>query len=310
MMRNICAMPSCTSPSEPPLGGQGLAETQLAGRRYLQAHLVLDVGGVDAVALPQLAGLPVGQELRDHEQRQPLGAGAASAGNALGTGEHEVDDVLLEVVLTAGDEPLDALDVPRAVRLRQRPGPPGPDVGSGVGLGEHHGRGPVLVGPGLGPALLLVGAEAPEHMGERRARGVDVHGRVGAEDHLGHRPAQGRRERLAADLGGQVEVLPAAVAVGLVRPPERVGDRDALRLRVVDRRSAVGLEQGVRQLVGGEALDLGQDAAGGVLVEVGVRGLAEHGLSLEDLEQHELDVPQVGLVVPHHVLLGAKSTRR
>jgi hypothetical protein len=94
-------------------GGLLLAEGELAGRRDLEAHLVLDVGDVDAVALAEFAGLEVDVELRDDEQRQALGADAG----ALGAGQDEVDDVVAHVRLARGDEALDAGDVPGAVGL-------------------------------------------------------------------------------------------------------------------------------------------------------------------------------------------------
>ena len=87
---------------QPALGRYAvLAEGQLAGVGDLQAHLVLDVGGVDAVALAQLAGGLVEVELRHDEQRQALGAGAADALHADRAGQHVVDDVVGQVVLTA-----------------------------------------------------------------------------------------------------------------------------------------------------------------------------------------------------------------
>ena len=86
MTSNICAMPSWTSPTSQPLAGVPCgAEGQLAGGRDLQAHLVLDVGDEDAVALARLAGLGVEQELRHEEQAQTLGARAG----ALGAGQHQ-----------------------------------------------------------------------------------------------------------------------------------------------------------------------------------------------------------------------------
>ena len=49
-------------------GHRPVAEGQLAGRGDLQAHLLLDVGDVDAVALAERAGLEVDVELGDDEQ--------------------------------------------------------------------------------------------------------------------------------------------------------------------------------------------------------------------------------------------------
>src|SRR5204863_2989126 len=132
---------------QPALRGYAvLAERHLARRGHLQAHLVLDVGDEHAVALAQFAGLRVEVELRHHEQRQSLGTRAARTRRVHRPGQHVVDDVVAQVVFTAGDEPLDALDVPGAVRLRYGPGAPGPDVRTGVRLGQHHRGAPLLLG--------------------------------------------------------------------------------------------------------------------------------------------------------------------
>ena len=115
MTSNICAMPFVHLADEPALGRNVvLAECQLAGRGDLQAHLVLDVGDEDAVALARLAGLEVEQELGHEEQRQTLGTRRA----ALGACQHQVEDVLEQVIgVGGGDEPLHAVDVPRAIVL-------------------------------------------------------------------------------------------------------------------------------------------------------------------------------------------------
>ena len=138
-----------------------LTEGQLTGRRDLQAHLVLDVGDEHAVTLAQLAGLRVEQELGHEEQRQTLGARAG----ALGAGQHQVEDVLEQVVrVGGGDEPLHAVDVPGAVLLLDGLGPAGADVRAGVRLGEHHGRAPAALGGQHRPLLLLLGGEVVEDL--------------------------------------------------------------------------------------------------------------------------------------------------
>ena len=167
-------------------GGLLVAEGHLARGADLEPHLVLDVRDVGAVALTQLTRLEVDVELRHDEEREPLGPGAGT----LRPGEDEVDDVVDEVGLRRGDEALHALDVPRAVGLLDRLGPSGADVRAGVRLGEDHGCVPGLVDDVLGQLLLVVGAQVVEQVRERVARGVHVHGRVGAADHLGGRPAQ------------------------------------------------------------------------------------------------------------------------
>ena len=70
---------------------------------------MLDVGDEDAVALARLAGLEVEQDLGHEEQRQALGARPG----ALGAGQHQVENVLEQVIgVGGGDEPLHAVDVP------------------------------------------------------------------------------------------------------------------------------------------------------------------------------------------------------
>jgi len=69
--------------------------------------------------------------------------------------------------------------------------------------------------------------------------------------------------------------------------------------RVEDRRVAVGLGEGLGQLVGGQPLHLGEDAAGGLAVDLGVRPGPEDVVAAEDLEEVELDVAEVGPVVTH-----------
>ena len=273
------------------------AERQLAGGRGLQAHLVLDRGDVHAVPLAERPVL-ADQVLRDEEHRQPLGAGAV----AHGPGQDQVEDVLRQVVLGAGDEPLDALDMPGAVRLLDRPGAARADVGARVGLGQHHGAAPLAVDGLLGEPLLLRRAYLPQDAGHRVPAGVHPDRGVGAEDQLGHGPAERRRSRGPAQLGGQGNAVPLGVHEGAVRLAQRLGNADRAGLRVEDGRIAVRVGEGLGQRADGHPLHLGQDAPGGFLVQVGVRGLAQQVLAAQHLEQVELDVAQVGLVVAHPLL--------
>ena len=131
--------------------------------------------------------------LRDEEERQALGAGAAHAFDTDGAGQHEVDDVVGHVVLGGGDEALDTLDAPGAVVIGVGLGATSADIGAGVGLGEHHRGAPLVVDDQLAPALLLVVADAIEDRGEARTRHVEEGAGVGAEEHFGCGPAQRRR---------------------------------------------------------------------------------------------------------------------
>ena len=69
--------------------------------------------------------------------------------------------------------------------------------------------------------------------------------------------------------------------------------------RVENRRIAVGVGERLGDRPLGEPADLVENAAGGLLVHVGVRFRAEQFLPVQDLEEVELDVPEVALEVPH-----------
>ena len=69
--------------------------------------------------------------------------------------------------------------------------------------------------------------------------------------------------------------------------------------RVEDRRVPVGVGERLGQRAGRQPLELAEDAADGLLVEVRVGRLAEQVLAPQHLEEVELDVPQVALVVTH-----------
>jgi hypothetical protein len=70
-------------------------------------------------------------------------------------------------------------------------------------------------------------------------------------------------------------------------------------LGVEDRGVAVGLDEGLGEVLAGHPVDLGDDLAGGLAVDLLERAGAEDLVTTQDLEQVELDVPQVALVVAH-----------
>ena len=287
-------MPSCTPPTRVPTAGLIRAERHLAGGRRLQAHLVLDVGDDDAVAL---AHRPVlGDQVLGHqEHRQALGARAV----AFRPGQHQVEDVVGQVVLGAGDEALDPLDVPGPVRLLDGPGPAGPDVGAGVGLGQHHGGAPLALDGLLSEPLLVRRAEVPQHAGHRVTARVHPDGRVGAEDQLGHGPVQ-RPGRLGpAQFGGQRQPVPLGVHERAVGLAQRLGNPHRMGGRVEHRRIPVRVGEGLGERAGGHPLELVEDAADGLFVKFGVGGLTEQILTPQHLEEVELDVSQVALIVAH-----------
>ena len=220
--------------------------------------------------------------------------------DALGPREHQVDDVVLEVVLGAGDEALDALDVPRAVGLRDRLGAAGADVGARVGLGQHH-RG----APGFWPTSWPTASA-------RRCRGRQkTCANAGPEEYMctpGLEPriisetAQRRDDGIGVPPAsrGQARVGPAAGLVGLVATSgsRRASSRCASPGR---RRGGCGrCHEGRRRARWSPAARSRVSIERAVSTSRSAYGpVPSTSWRAEDLEEVELDVAQVGLVVPH-----------
>ena len=80
-----------------------------------------------------------------------------------------------------------------------------------------------------------------------------------------------------------------------------------MRGRVEDRRVAVGRLERRREVLARQPVDLVQDLARRVRVDLREGPAAEHLVAPEDLEQVELDVTQVALVVAHRQTPSAGS---
>ena len=267
---------------------------------------MLDVGDEHAVALAELAGLGVEEELRHEEQRQTLGARAG----ALGAGQHQVDDVLEQVVGVArGDEALHAVDVPGAVVLLDGLGAAGADVGAGVGLGQHHGGAPAALGGQHGPLLLLFGAEVVEDVGEAGAHRVHVDRGVGAEDVLVQRPRQRAGHRHAAEFLGEADACPSRRRC-TARTDFLNGSGSVTEWVLGSKTGGLRSPSANDSAIGPSASraispSISRDGVG---VEVGVLALTERLVDAEHLEQVEYLVTDVALVVAHDVLLDENAT--
>ena len=220
-----------------PAGGvHALAEVEQRVRRPPVAHLVVQPGQDDVVAL---AERPVGvhQELRDDEQRDALHAGR-SAGNL---GQHQVDDVLGQLVVAGGDPHLVAGQPVGAVVLGL--GTRG-DVGerrARLRLGQRHRAEPAALElrPHVGVDLLLAAVREQQpgvaHRQERIGRRPDVGGLEPGERRLpdgmrqlhaavllveraGHQPGVGEHLQCLRDLRDHLDLAvdePGLVLVGL-----------------------------------------------------------------------------------------------
>ena len=165
----------------------------------MDAELVLDRMGAHVVALARRA-VGIGQEFRHQEQRN-----AARAGRRIGQArQHEVNDVVGEIVLAVGDEDFLAFDAIGAVGGALGAGAQRADVGAGLRLGELHGAGPFAGHHFLQiNALELVAAVGVERIdrrdGQERADGKRHGGRV---PHFDAGDVDRLRQRLAAPFHG------------------------------------------------------------------------------------------------------------
>ena len=215
-------------------------------------------------------------------------------------------DVLAQIVLGGGDEPLHTLQMPRAIRLLDRLGPARADIGSGVGLGEHHRRRPAIVDHDLGPAPLLSGAVQVHHMGHAGPAHVDERRRVRPQHQLRDSPAQGGRRAVATQIGGQIDAVPLTVPERPVGLLECLRQHHAVGFRIEFRWVAVGLGEGLRQRSASQPIDLGEHVVRGLAIHLGERAGTHPLLHPQYLEQHELEVAEIALVVAH-VLAPAQS---
>jgi hypothetical protein len=259
--------------------GAVLPEVEHAGRRSVDAHLVLDGPDGDVVASEHLAAV-VDLVARHDEQAEPLGAGRRT----LGAREHQVHDVLGEVVVAGGDEDLGAFDLVSAVGLLDRPGRRGADVGAGLRLGEAHRAGPLSGEHSHGVVVDLARlAEVRDHFsgadGEAR---VHRERRVGAGEQFFGRDTDGKRRARAAELFRRAHAAVARVVQRLPRffEPGRRRDLAVLQGAALLVADAVGRAD----LVADEAVDLVENHVDGLFVPVGERRLAEELAELQLLE--------------------------
>ncbi|MPN10000.1 hypothetical protein SDC9_157293 [bioreactor metagenome] len=208
-------------------------------------------------------------------------------------GQHQVHDVLGEVVLARADENLVAGDLVGAVSLRFGLGAQQAQVGAAVRLGQAHGAGPFTAGE-LGQIELLLLVRA---IGVQRfvcaMRQAGVHGPrlVGAVEHFVQRRVHHERQALTAVVGVARQRWPAAFHELLVGLLEALGRRHLVGALVERAALFVAADVEREGHVGGELAGLFQHRVHGVGVDFGIRLhlLVVLG-DLEDLMHEELHV--------------------
>ena len=166
-----------------------------AGGIAVNAHLILDRATADAVALAQRSVL-VDQELGHDEQRDALGA----VGRTRRLCQHQMDDILREVMLAGGNEDLLAGNGIAAARHRFRLGPDQAQIGAAMGLGQVHRPGPFARNHPRRVNLFLLFATLGQDRcnGPLRQAGVHFQRLVGRDHELHHRIADHPRQTLPA----------------------------------------------------------------------------------------------------------------
>ncbi len=178
-----------------------------AGRIAVDAHLLFDRTAGHRIARAERA-VGGGQEFRHDEQRQS----ARALRCAVDAGQHEMNDVLDQIVLAGGDEDLGAGNFVAAVRLRRRAGAHQAEIGAALRLGEVHCAGP-LPGDELGQVQRFL---LRRRVGDNRRDRPLGEARIHPESHIRRAEKfvdglrQHHRQALPAEFGGRRNPDPAA----------------------------------------------------------------------------------------------------
>ena len=176
-----------------------------AGGIAVNAHLVLDRAALDRVARAQRA-VVIDDELGHDEQRNALHI----VGRASGFRQHEMDDIVVEIMLPGRNEYLGTGKLVRTIGLRFGAGADEAKIGAAMRLGQVHRAGP-MAGDHLGQIfVLLLGAADRFDSG----LGAVIEARIHRKRHVGAR--QELLHHHADDIG---QPLPAIFGIGHQRAP-------------------------------------------------------------------------------------------
>ncbi len=269
-------------------------EVHHAGRRALDAHLVLDGAAAQRVALARRA-IGIGDEL-GHQQQ----ADAFHPGRRIRQArQHQMHDVLAHVVLAAGDEDLAAADLVATVRLRLGAGAQQGEVGARLRLCQAHGAAPAAADQLLQIGILQFIAAVlvqRQHRALGQA-GIDAKGQRRAHQHLVEVAGHQLREALAAVFGRPGHARPAVVDVLLVGLDEALRRAHFAVFQGHAFFVAVAIER--RDLAAGVARSFFQHTVDQLAVQAVAEQFAMAG-GVEQLVQHEAHVTQGSLVFHAH----------
>ena len=194
------------------------------GRIAVNAHLVLDRAADDGVAFAG-AAFGVRQELRHEEERDALRAGRRS----LDAREHEMHDVVRQIMLAGRDENLLAGDRIGAVCLRDGLRLDEAEIGAALRFGQVHRAGPLADGQ-LGQIARFQGIVAVRHQRRDGAAGearIHREGEIGGALVFAEEGADEHGKTLTAVCGIASKSDPAAFDQGLISLLETLRGDDA-----------------------------------------------------------------------------------
>ena len=199
-----------------------ILECHLAGGGTLDPHLVLKRGGHHPVVIAQRS-VRIGQVFGHEEQADPLNA-RRRIGQA---GQHQMDDIIRQIVVAAADENLVAADA-EAVTIGHGLGAELPQIGAAMRFRQAHRTRPFAADQ-LGHIRRLQLVRSVNLQRHSRAVGqagiqpeADIGGTQHFLDHLG----EAMRRALPAPFGAGTERGPASFAELLVRGGEAIGGAD------------------------------------------------------------------------------------
>ena len=276
----------------------GLVEVHHAGGRAVNAHLLLDGAAGDPVGRPRRAVF-LEPALRHQEE-----ADAAHARRRVGQlRQHEVDDVLGQVMLAGGDEDLGAGERVAALARRHRLGADEAQVRAAVGLGQAHGAAPGAVAQVWQVGLLqpLRGVQLDHRGGTVGEQRVHAESQIRRAHHLVEDHADELRQPLAAVVRRHGDAGPAGIDEGLVGllVALRCAHHAVLVVAAFLVRRAIERQQRVLAELGA-LLDHGVDHVGRGVLVAGQRGELAH---VEQLVEHEAHVAKRRAIGLHHRLL-------
>ena len=261
---------------------------------------MLDRAAADRVALAQ-AAIGIDHELGHQEQRDTLGTR-----RRIGQfGQHQVNDVLGQIMLTTGNKDLGTGHRVAAIGLRHRLGTNDPQIGTTVRLGQTHGARPGT-GIQVRQVSLLefftaVGVQRQTATsGQRRVQGKTV---IGAVNHLLDLYTQGLGHTQPTKIGVAAQPYPATFGVGAIGLLETGGcsNHTVVPLGTFFITAAVQGRNGLR----GNLAGFLKHRISGFPINGAVqpRQALPQLVSLEHFIQNETNITQGGFIVGHEKIL-------